>query len=118
MVGAGGTIGAGGSPPTGGAGGAPTEDSWEGWAKDFFVEYCTACHDDDHKGTMARDYHVLSNVMREKAEIACGVAKSNEDWTKRGCKGFPPAGQFPIGTKKPTDAERDRLLRWIDAGTP
>ena len=45
-------------------------------------------------------------------------AKSNEDWTKRGCKGFPPARQFPVGTKKPTDAERDRLLRWIDAGTP
>jgi hypothetical protein len=85
----------------------------------FFKSFCVSCHNDDKSGTAARDYHVLANVVKEKSEIACGVAKSMADWTARGCKGFPPARQFPVGNgAKPTDAERDRLLKWIDAGTP
>jgi cytochrome c553 len=96
---------------------ASSADTWETFAKGFFASFCISCHDDDKKGVAARDYHQLANVMKEKAEIACGVASSQAAWTQRGCKGFPPARQFPVGTgPKPTDAERDRLLRWIDAG--
>jgi cytochrome c553 len=96
---------------------ASNSDTWETFAKGFFASFCVSCHDDDKKGVATRDYHQLANVMKEKAEIACGVASSPAAWTQRGCKGFPPARQFPVGNgPKPTDAERDRLLRWIDAG--
>jgi hypothetical protein len=94
-------------------------DTWEGYAKNFFVSFCVSCHNDDNKGVATRDYHLLANVTKEKAEIACGLTKSQADWSKRGCTGFPPARQFPVGTAaKPTDAERDRLILWIDSGTP
>jgi len=108
----------------GGAGGASdagavAAETWDNFAKAFFVSYCVSCHDDDKKGIPTRDYHVMANVVKEKVEIGCGVAKSAADATKRGCTGFPPARQFPINPgPKPTDAERDRLLRWIDSGTP
>jgi hypothetical protein len=101
-----------------GAGGAGGE-TWDGFAKTFFTTYCDSCHNDDKKGDATRDYHLLAAVVKEKAEIACGSSKSQADWSKRGCSGFPPARQFPVGGgPKPTDAERDRLVQWIDSGTP
>jgi hypothetical protein len=98
--------------------GIPAGDTWQSFAQGFFASYCVGCHNDDGQGEAARDYHVLANVMKEKAEIACGVATPTE-WTRRGCSGFPPAQKFPIGTGlKPDAATRDRLVRWIDANTP
>jgi hypothetical protein len=77
-----------------------------------------SCHNDDNSGVATRNYHMLATVIAEKAEIACGVSTPTT-WTRRGCTGFPPARQFPIGTgAKPTDADRDRLVRWIDSGAP
>jgi hypothetical protein len=123
------TGGSAGQPDTGagGSGGGDTgpspdgpvaADTWETFAKAFFTTYCVACHDDDKKGAATRDYHLLANVMKEKAEIACGVATPAE-WTRLACKAFPPARQFPVGGgPKPTDADRERLVRWIDSGTP
>jgi hypothetical protein len=102
-----------GTPDSGGA----SADTWESYAKGFFASYCVSCHNDDNRGAATRDYHVLANVVLEKAEIACGVAKSMAEWTARGCTAFPPARQFPVGAgPKPADADRDRLLRWIDSG--
>jgi hypothetical protein len=125
------TGGSGGSAPTpdaastGGAGGssgpdaATSADSWDSFASGFFTSYCVSCHNDDKKGEPTRDYHQMANVVREKKEIACGLASSQAAWAQRGCTGFPPARQFPVGNgPKPTDAERDRLVKWIDAGTP
>ena len=107
---------------TGGAadmGASAGSDTWEGYARGFFTSYCVSCHNDDARGVAARDYHLLANVMREKVEIACGLAKSAADWMQRGCSGFPPARQFPVGNgAKPADADRHCLLRWIDSGTP
>jgi hypothetical protein len=84
------------------------------------VKYCAACHNDDNAGVAARNYRMLEAVMREKVDIACGVAKSNADRTARNCPaGAPRANQFPVGSgPRPTNDERDRLLRWIDANTP
>jgi hypothetical protein len=102
-----------------GAGGATGTDTWDNYAMGFFQSFCVSCHNDDNSGVATRNYHMLANVMKEKSEIACGVSKSTADWTARGCKGFPPARQFPVGNgAKPTDAERDRVIKWIDAGTP
>jgi hypothetical protein len=117
----GGSGGGGNAGGTGGVadGGPAAMDTWETFAQGFFGSYCVSCHNDDKKGVATRDYHVMANVVKEKAEIACGVAKSPADATQHGCSGFPPARQFPVGNgPKPSDAERDRLVRWIDSGTP
>jgi hypothetical protein len=98
------------------AGADATVDTWDNYAKGFFASYCVSCHNDDNTGVATRDYHVLANVTVEKAKIACGVAP-HATWTSRGCTGAPVASQFPIGSgAKPTDPERDRLVRWIDSG--
>ena len=86
----------------------------------FMAKYCASCHNDDNAGVATRNYRMLTAVMQEKVAIACGTAKSTADRTARGCGATSPrARQFPVGNgAKPTDEERDRLLRWIDAGTP
>jgi hypothetical protein len=144
-AGTGGTGGTGGSAATGGAGGSgggasdaggkesgsgdgssgeaggnPSADTWASFGMGFMVKYCASCHNDDNAGVATRNYRMLAAVMREKVEIACGTAKSAADRTARGCGATSPrARQFPVGNgAKPTDEERDRLLRWIDAGTP
>ena len=96
-----------------------TGDTWDSYAQGFFASYCVSCHNDDNSGTATRDYHDFDVVSSERDKIACGVSKSQADWTARGCSGTPAAKQFPAGSgAKPSDAERDRLLAWIDAGTP
>jgi len=110
--------GAGGQGDSGAGGdtGSVMADTWDSFAKGFFATYCVACHDDDKKGAATRDYHLMANVVREKAAIACGVG-TQADWTRRGCTA-PPAKQFPVGSgPKPSDEERSRLVRWIDSGT-
>jgi hypothetical protein len=105
---------------SGEAGGSPSADTWASFGMGFMVKYCVSCHNDDNAGVATRNYRMLTAVMREKVEIACGTAKSAADRTARGCGATSPrARQFPVGNgAKPTDEERDRLLRWIDAGTP
>ena len=94
-------------------------DTWQNYAMGFFQTYCVSCHNDDNAGDADRDFHVLSIVIGEKAKIACGLTKSESDWATRGCSGAPAARMFPIGNgPKPSDQERDRLIAWIDAGTP
>jgi hypothetical protein len=98
---------------------AAPADTWDSFARGFFGTYCGACHNDDNQGDASRNYRVLMNVMREKNAIACGIAKSQADWMQRGCSGSPRARQFPVGSgPRPSDADRDRLLRWMDANTP
>jgi hypothetical protein len=98
-----------------GTGGSGSTDTWTSYAQGFFAMYCVECHGaSDPDG---RDFTKLSVVQAQKAEIRCGVAPV----VLSGCSGFPPPKQFPIsnaaGTNpKPTDAERDRIILWIDAG--
>jgi hypothetical protein len=119
MTGSGGTVVIDGGGGVGMDGGGPA-DNWDNFAKGFFTSFCVSCHNDDNSGTATRDYHMMANVVKEKVLIGCGVAKSAADATARGCAaGSPRPKQFPVGNgAKPTDPERDRLLRWIDAGTP
>jgi hypothetical protein len=104
----------------GGAGGQSAGgDTWANYAMGFFDTYCVSCHNADNAGDAERDYTMLAAVQGEIEAIGCGVTKSQDDWEARGCSGFPPATQFPVGNgAMPEDAERDRLLAWIDAGMP
>lgn len=114
-TGAGGAGSDGGTSAASGTGGNGSTDTWTSYAQGFFATYCVECHGaSDPDG---RDFTKLSVVQAQKAEIRCGVAPV----VLSPCTGFPPPKQFPIsnaaGTNpKPTDAERVRIILWIDAG--
>jgi hypothetical protein len=101
------------TPATGDAGG----DTWTSYAQGFFATYCVECH--DAADPTQRDYTKLADVMKDSAAIRCGVAAVKQP----GCGASPAPKQFPIsdasGTNpKPSDAERARIVAWIDAGLP
>ena len=90
-----------------------TGDTWESFGKGFFATYCVECHTTGGK----RDYSHSADVGRDAALIRCGTGPVKEP----GCGAFPGPKQFPIDDStatnpKPTDAERARLVAWIDAG--
>lgn len=90
---------------------APMGDTWDSWAMGFFDTYCVGCHSG---GT--RDYRTIEEVIRDQDDIACGVAPTALD---RCGAGLPSPSQFPVGSGPfPSDAERERLVAWIDAGLP
>jgi len=100
----------------GGSAGGGSGDTWGNYAQGFFAMYCVECHG---AGNTMRDYTTIADVQVDHAEIACGVATTKLS----GCADFPPPAQFPIdnATKdnpKPSDAERARLVAWIEAGLP
>jgi hypothetical protein len=114
-VGTSGSGGTGAGGGTTGTGGTPSTDTWASYAQGFAATYCVECH--GASAPTGLDFTVLADVQMKKAEIRCGVAPT----LLSGCSGFPPPKQFPIsnaaGTNpKPTDAERDRFIAWIDAG--
>ena len=96
------------------------KDTWTGFARDFMARYCVPCHNDDMAGDLWRNYRLLSAVSAERTVIGCGLAKSTAVRDLRACpSSAPPARQFPVGDgPNPTDAERDRMLRWIDGDMP
>jgi hypothetical protein len=100
-----------GGPPEASPGG----DTWISYAAAFFQTYCTACH--DARDSTGRDYTVQANVAKDKDVMRCGVAAMQDPtWS---CAATPVPRQFPIGSgAKPTDAERARIVAWIDAGEP
>lgn len=113
--GTGGANGTGGASTTGGAASAEGgTDTWATFARAFFSTYCVSCH--DGRASIKGDFHNLSDVMQHQADIRCGIAAT----VLSGCEQsqYPPR-QFPIGTgPKPSDAERARIVAWIDAGLP
>ena len=91
-------------------------DTWTSYVAGFMTKYCVECH---NPADTLRDYGKLADVVRDKSLIRCGVAPTKQP----GCSGIPAAKQFPISNSsatnpKPTDAERARIVAWIDAGTP
>jgi len=94
-------------------------DTWASWGQGFFSKYCVECHAPGNAKGL--DFTQHSVVTANKDEIRCGVSvQQDASWN---CAAFPPAKQFPIsdsaGTNpKPTDAERERAVAWIDAGCP
>lgn len=79
--------------------------------------YCVECH--DQKDPTGRDFTQLAIVMANDGPMRCGVAATKLS----GCGTSPAPKQFPIsdaaGTNpKPTDAERARIVAWIEAGLP
>jgi hypothetical protein len=109
-----GTSGTGGAAGTGGSTGG---DTWTNYADGFFKKYCVECHSPTVDPMYDFTQYVI--VKKDSAIIRCGVAATQQS----GCGVSPPPKQFPIsdmaGTNpKPSDAERDRIVAWIEAGLP
>jgi hypothetical protein len=90
-------------------------DTWTSYAKGFFKTYCTSCH--NAQDATGRDYTQQALVAKDRVVMRCGVAAAQDpSWS---CASTPAAKQFPIGSgPKPSDAERARIVAWIDAGEP
>ncbi len=109
---------AGGSMSGAGGTSMAAADTWDSFASDFVQSYCISCHSPGGSAA-SHDYGALAGVQPDAAAMACGLTKSTEDWTARGCSGSPVARQFPAGNgDEPSDEERDRMIAWIDAGMP
>ncbi len=109
----------GGGGSSGGGGEAGSGDTWASWAQGFFTTYCVECH--SASDPTGRDFTRQSIVVTNEDTIRCGVCvQQDPSWS---CPAGLPAEQFPIsdsaGTNpKPSDAERNRVVAWIDAGCP
>jgi len=84
-------------------------DTWSSFAQGFFATYCVECH-----STSPKDFNLLADVRASAPRIRCGTS----DVTLATCTpSSPRARQFPIGSgPSPSDAERARIVAWIDAG--
>jgi hypothetical protein len=94
-------------------------DTWDGWVQGFFEKYCVHCH--NSSDLTNRDFTGLAKVVQNAALIRCGITPSSGTWDPSWmCGSFPPKQQFPLpgSTPQPTDAERYRIIAWINAGTP
>jgi hypothetical protein len=96
-----------------------SDDTWASWAMGFFATYCVECHAaSDPTGL---DFTMQSVVIKNKLAIRCGVCNAQDpSW---GCPASPHAQQFPISNStgsnpKPSTADRDRVVAWIEAGCP
>jgi len=100
-----------------GTGGSAAGDTWGNYAEGFFKKYCVECHSPTVNPTY--DFTQYAIVKKNAPTIRCGVAATHQS----GCASVPMPTQFPIsdaaGTNpKPSDAERARIVAWIEAGTP
>jgi hypothetical protein len=97
-------------------------DTWDGWVQGFVEKYCVVCH--SSSDPTGRDFTMLANVQKNASIIRCGITPPSGTWDPSWmCNpSFPPKGQFPLSTSPvkppPTDAERYRIIAWINAGTP
>jgi len=94
-------------------------DTWCNYAQCFFSTYCVSCHNPNAAGaSSAQDFRQYSQVQLYAPIIRCGVSTHQDTAWDCASLSFPTtARQFPVGTgPKPTDANRDRLVAWIDAG--
>jgi hypothetical protein len=97
-------------------------DTWAGWVQGFFEKYCVVCHSSSDPAGI--DFSFLATAKMYAPTIRCGITPSTGTWDPIWmCNAtFPPKGQFPLATSPvkppPTDAERYRVIAWINAGLP
>jgi mono/diheme cytochrome c family protein len=83
----------------------------------FFQSYCVSCHSPTGGDPGDKNFTQYASVVKYSAHIRCGVAQKHTQQPSWNCS--ESEEQFPIGTgPKPSGAERDRLVAWIDAGMP
>jgi hypothetical protein len=119
------------TPPGEGGG---SGDTWNNFAKGFSKTYCVECHNPTKPNPAIdpkQDFNIYADVKGLDSTIRCGVAPAGQ--VQSGCptgpKAFPPPGQFPISNEmgsnpsvgtnpRPSDADRLRMVAWINAGAP
>lgn len=94
------------------------QDTWCNYVQGFFTTYCDSCHTPGGQGDPSGanlDFTMFTDVQANALTIRCGVAETQDpSWS---CT--VPAHQFPIGSGPfPSNADRSRIVAWVDAGTP
>ena len=117
------------TPPGDGGG---SGDTWDNYAKGFFKTYCVECHNPTVPSPTSfpkQDFNIYADVKGLDSTVRCGVTPKGKVLPGCPATGFPPPGQFPIsngmgpdpsvGTNpRPSDADRLRIVAWINAGAP
>jgi hypothetical protein len=108
-------------------GGAVT---WDGWAGEFFTQYCVQCHQPNaplcvqcHAPGDPRtpDYRYPAPILANEATIRCGLAVVQDaGW---GCDASVPPRTFPkvsdqVPNPLPSDDDRARIVEWFENGAP
>lgn len=96
------------------AAGAPCgELTYENFAADFFWNYCLPCHNEQLIGDIDRtdapngiNFNSLDGIREFQKRIRLRAAVQGD---------MPPA-LLPVD--KPSEEERQELLRWLDCGAP
>lgn len=83
------------------------EDTWDNFAADFFAGSCVGCHT-----ASPRDFRTLADVTAHADEIRCIVAPTEPTDCDPAVRANHPAWNAPA------DAQRQRLVDWIEAGLP
>ena len=85
-------------------------DTWDTFARDFFADWCTRCHSVDNVGPDERmdapdgyNWDDEASVLEHLDEIRNAVGVTNF---------------MPFTPPDPSCDERQRIVRWIDAGHP
>jgi hypothetical protein len=109
---------------------APTgATTWNNYGECFFKTYCVSCHNSSTE--MSQNFNLYADVKNyattvpsgctssKYCGIICGVSPMGEFQPDCPTSGFPPPGQFPIGSGAyPTSADRLLIVNWIKAGLP
>jgi hypothetical protein len=110
-------------PPDGGV------VAWDAWAGEFVRDYCVQCHSPTAPcggsgchapgdPRIAPNFALKDDVVAEDETIRCGISVNQDpSWN---CGGTAPK-TFPIFLGQnalPTDAQRDLMVGWFDAGCP
>jgi hypothetical protein len=104
------------SSDTGGHAADAGTTTWDNYAEGFFKTYCVACHNASTMGM--QNFNLYADVKGLDQTIRCGVTPKTEPQPDCASSMYP-AGQFPIGTGAyPSDADRLRIVAWINAGAP
>lgn len=89
------------------------EWTYENFGAEFFYRYCLLCHHEENVGDRARfdaptgiNFNRLSGIRQFLARIRL----------RAGVQGDMPPRLLPV--PQPTEAERMRLIEWLDCGAP
>ncbi|MCZ7584832.1 MAG: hypothetical protein M5R36_16705 [Deltaproteobacteria bacterium] len=85
--------------------GLPENPTWENFAENFFQTYCVRCHQDPPINDAEFPLETYEDVLPQLTDIKLQAVVSDE---------MPADDEGPL----PSDAEREKLGEWIDAGAP
>lgn len=89
------------------------QSTYENFGAEFFHNYCLHCHNEQLVGDIPRT-DAPTGINFNRLEQVRGFARRIR--LRAGEQGDMPPSLLPV--PRPTHAEREQLIRWLDCGTP